>query len=130
MRLTAKIDPSDYGDHGSRFKYRKTNGSWNGLADCINKLGEYEDAEEAGLLKVLPIEINGRAWIIDDNTVIPVRIMDYQIGDDGLAAHVECLAPPAWITINAARLYKSKKEAEAALRELRELRESERELRE
>jgi hypothetical protein len=93
------------------------------IESVFERLAEYEDAEEAGRLKVLPIAIDEKAWIIDDNTVIPVRIMDYQIGNDGLAAHVECLAPLAWITINAARLYKSKEEAEAALRELRELRE-------
>ena len=65
MRLTAKIDPSGYGDHGSRFRYRKTNGPWNGLADCINKLGEYEDAEEAGRLIKLPCKVGDTVYWLD-----------------------------------------------------------------
>lgn len=46
-------------------QYEKKDKVW--TADCIEKLGKYEDAEEQGLLLRLPCKVGDTVWYIDDD---------------------------------------------------------------
>ena len=59
-------------------------------ADAFMKLAEYEDAEEAGRMIILPttwkelVEMRGgEAWVIWEDAVWPGLITDIYISDDG-----------------------------------------------
>ena len=103
MRLTAKVDPSVYGDHGSRFKYVNVNGSLNGPADCLNKLGEYEDAEEQGRLVKLPCKVGDPLYLIvgdNDNEIVELIAIEFRYGlDNRLGCRAKYADEPGYVDL-------------------------------
>lgn len=73
---------SDYDYEEMKDKFYKDND----VVDCVNlefaleKLAEYEDAEEQGLLLRLPCKVDDMVWITDFGKLCAYRITGYSFG--------------------------------------------------
>lgn len=54
-----------------------------GKERCINKLAEYEDLEERGLLVRLPCKVGDTVWVIYDNYVTSALVLAFYIDGCG-----------------------------------------------
>lgn len=92
----------------------------NGHQKCTNKLAEYEDLEEQGLLLKLPCKVGDKAYhVIEDNIAIPpIYISEHEIQD--VSAKAVYFADDWWSfeEMREMNAYLNKAEAEKALEEM------------
>lgn len=105
QRLTEKAD--EYFHKGGIKYYPKDKGL--NKAIC-NKLGEYEDLEEQGLLLRLPCKVGDKVWHIIHGEVIEDNITNVYIKYQGVFPFKDCLIGKL--------VFVTKEEAEAKLREM------------
>ena len=93
----------------------------NGHNACCNKLAEYEDLEEQGLLMKLRCKVGDKAYhIIEDNMAIPPNyISEHEIQD--VSAKAVYFADDWWSfeEMREMNAYLNKAEAEKALADMR-----------
>lgn len=70
-RLTEKIE-----DHYIEKTERLSNGKIVGTRMCLNKLGAFEDAEEKGLLKILPVTIGADIYFIPSKVNYDLNVLN------------------------------------------------------
>lgn len=111
-RLTVKRDKPSINS-----QYAKKEKVW--TADCIEKLGKYEDAEEQGLLLRLPVAIGDKVYEIIEETVPGHHfyISEYEIQD--VSAKAVKYADD-WFEYGYPNLYLTREEAEQALKQIGE----------
>lgn len=76
-RLTTRIDGYAYGKRGIK---RLSKGYHRGSFECtalIERLAEYEDLEEQGLLIRLPCKVGDTVYIIDHRKIIKGKVNGY-----------------------------------------------------
>lgn len=111
-RLTVKRDKPSINS-----QYVKKEKVW--TADCIEKLGKYEDAEEQGLLLRLPVAIGDKVYEIIEETVPGHHfyISEHEIQD--VSAKTVKYADD-WCEYGYPNLYLTREEAEQALKQMGE----------
>ena len=80
-RLTKRIGNSvAYSD----FNSNHSDGCYEMMDNCLQKLADYEDKQEQGFLRELPCSVNDEFWVIaySDRKVTHVRCTGYCIQED------------------------------------------------
>ena len=72
-RLTKRIGSSiSYSD----FNRNNSDSCYESMDNCVHKLADYEDAEEQGLLKILPIAIGSDVYFIPSKTNYKLNVLN------------------------------------------------------
>lgn len=98
-------------------QYEKKDKVW--TADCIEKLGKYEEAEEQGLLLRLPCKVGDTVYFVDfdENEYDEAIVESIEFGRNGFLINSDC---EIGTYLGAEYLFLTKEEAEQALKQMGE----------